>query len=65
VVGVEATNTDPSEIGRYKSLGLSSSDAVDKSGGRIALVFTLAGAKGNFGFKSTAGQPLPDEALTP
>jgi hypothetical protein len=65
VVGVEATNTDPSEIGRYKSLGLSSSDAVDKSGGRIALVFTLAGAKGTFGFKSTASQPLPDEALTP
>jgi hypothetical protein len=65
VVGVEATNTDPSQIGRYKSLKLSSSDAVDKSGGRIALVFTLAGAKGNFGFKSTADQPLPDEALAP
>jgi Copper transport outer membrane protein, MctB len=65
VVGVEATNTDPSQIGRYKSLKLSSSDAVDQSGGRIALVFTLAGAKGNFGFKSTADQPLPDEALTP
>jgi hypothetical protein len=66
VVGVEAMNTDPSQIGRYKSLNLSSSDAVDKSGGRIALVFALAsGAKGNFGFKSTAGQPLPDEALTP
>jgi hypothetical protein len=65
VVGVEATNTDPSQIGRYKSLQLSSSDSVDKSGGRIALVFALAGAKGNFGFKSTADKPLPDEALTP
>jgi hypothetical protein len=65
VVGVEATNTDPSQIGRYKSLNLSSSDAVDKSGGRIALVFTLAGARGNFGFKSSAQKPLPDEALTP
>jgi hypothetical protein len=65
VVGVEATNTEPSQIGRYKSLKLSSSDSVDKSGGRIALVFALAGAEGSFGFKSTADQPLPDEALTP
>src|SRR4051794_28334346 len=65
VVGVEATNTDPSQVGRYKSLQLSSSDSVDKSGGRIALVFTLAGARGTYGFKSSADQPLPDEALTP
>src|SRR4051812_32037184 len=65
VVGVEATDTDPSQIGRYKSLKLSSSDAVDKSGGKIALVYTLAGAKGNYGFKSSADQPLPDAALTP
>ena len=65
VVGVEATNTDPSQIGRYKSLKLSSSDSVDESGGRIALVFALAGARGNFGLKSSADKPLPDEALTP
>lgn len=65
VVGVEATNTDPSQIGRYKSLKLSSVDSVDKSGGRIALVFALNDAKGAFGFKSTADQPLPDEALAP
>jgi hypothetical protein len=58
-------DTDPSQIGRYKSLQLSSSDAVDTSGGRIALVFALAGARGNFGFKSSASQPLPDEALAP
>jgi hypothetical protein len=65
VVGVEATDTDPSQIGRYKSLDLSSTDSVDKSGGKIALVFTLAGARGSYGFKSSADQPLPDEALTP
>lgn len=63
VVGVEQTNTDPSQIPRYKSLKLSSSDSVDKSGGRIALVYLLAGAKGNYGFKSSAQQPLPDDAL--
>lgn len=65
VVGVEATNTDPSEIPHYESLKLTTVDSVDKSGGRIALVFALAGAEGNFGFKPTAKQPLPDDALTP
>jgi hypothetical protein len=65
VVGVEASDAESSEIPRYKSFQLSSSDSVDKSGGRIALVFALAGAKGSFGFKATADQPLPDEALTP
>jgi hypothetical protein len=65
VVGVEATSTDPSQVPRYKSLNLSSSDSVDKAGGRMALVFTLAGAQGNYGLKPSAQQPLPDEALTP
>jgi hypothetical protein len=65
VVGVEAASTDPSPIPRYESLNLSSADSVDTSGGKIALVFALAGAKGNFGLKSSAGKPLPDGALTP
>jgi Copper transport outer membrane protein, MctB len=66
VVGVEATSTDPSQIPRYESLKLSgTSDSVDVSGGRIALVYTLAGAKGNYGLKPTSDQPLPDEALAP
>jgi Copper transport outer membrane protein, MctB len=63
VVGVEASDADVSQIPRYESLHLSSSDSVDKSGGKIALVYALAGAKGNYGFKTTAGQPLPTEAL--
>jgi hypothetical protein len=65
LVGVESSSADPSQIPRYESLKLSSVDSVDKSGGRIALVFALAGAQGNFGFKSTAKQPLPDEAVAP
>ena len=65
LVGVETSDADPSQIPRYESLQLSSVDSVDKSGGRIALVFALVGAEGNFGFKSTAKQPLPDEAVTP
>jgi hypothetical protein len=65
VVGVEAADADPSQIPRYKTLQISTVDSVDKSGGRIALVFALGGAKGNYGFKSTADKPLPDESLTP
>lgn len=65
VVGVETSDAEPSQIPRYKSLKISSSDSVDVPGGRIALVFALAGAEGSFGLKATADQPLPDEALTP
>jgi hypothetical protein len=65
VVGVEAYGVDDSQVPRYKSLKISSSDSVDVAGGRMALVFALAGAEGNFGLKATADQPLPDEALTP
>ena len=65
VVGVESASADPSQIPRYKSLQISSADSVDKSGGRIALVYGLAGAKGSFGFKSTADTPLPADALAP
>ena len=63
VAGVEASDADPSQIPRYKTLQLSSSDSVDKSGGRIALVYVLGGSKGSYGFKATADQPLPDEAV--
>jgi len=65
VVGVESSSADPSQIPRYQSLELSTVDSIDKSGGRIGLVFALGGAEGNFGFKSTAKQPLPDEATLP
>ncbi len=65
VAGVEQTTTDPSQIPRYKALKLSTSDSVDKSGGRIALVYILTGAKGNYGFKPSADKALPDQALTP
>jgi hypothetical protein len=65
VVGVEQTTTDPSQISRYKSLKLSTTDSVDKSGGRISLVYLLAGAKGSYGFKPSADNTLPDQALTP
>lgn len=61
-VGVDQVDTEPSQVGFYKQHKLSTVDSVDKSGGRIALAFVLAGAQGNYGFKPGARQPLPDEA---
>ena len=45
VVGVERTETDPSQIPYYVSGGLSTVDDLDIPPGRIALVLALAGAR--------------------
>jgi hypothetical protein len=59
IVGVERSDTDPSQIGFYSDHGLSSVDSVDLVGGRAALVLALDGAEGRFGFKDSAEDPLP------
>ena len=59
VVGVERTSTDPSQIPNYVNAGLSTVDDIEIPPGRIALVLTLTGRKGDFGFKKTAEAPLP------
>jgi hypothetical protein len=64
VVGVEQTSTDPSTIGFFTSGGTSSVDDVDRTAGRVALVYALAGASGHFGVKDSADSLLPD-LLTP
>lgn len=60
VVGVEATDTDPSQIEWFKGHDVSSVDDIDDTLGRAALVFALAGEQGHFGVKPTAdGGRLP------
>jgi len=59
VVGVERTETDPSQIPNYVGAGLSTVDNLDIPPGRVALVLALTGRAGNFGFKKTAEGPLP------
>jgi hypothetical protein len=59
VVGVETTDSDPSQISFFSNQGLSSVDDVDSGGGRAALALALAGEKGNFGYKKSADAPLP------
>ncbi|MEX2196499.1 MAG: copper transporter [Thermoleophilaceae bacterium] len=60
VVGVERSDADPSQIRFYRDNDLSSVDNLDEAAGRIALVFALDGARGRFGFKDSAEEPLPE-----
>src|SRR6201996_83446 len=60
VVGVEATNTEPSSISFFQSNELSSVDDIDTTAGQVALVFALYGDEGSFGVKSSADRLLPD-----
>jgi hypothetical protein len=60
VVGVEELDTEPSQIGFYEDRMQASVDSVDSPGGRIALVLTLRGARGSFGYKDSADAPLPE-----
>jgi hypothetical protein len=59
VVGVELSNTEPSQVPWYKSVGISSVDDLDALAGQAALVYALAGSDGTYGTKSTADSLLP------
>lgn len=65
VVGVEESDTDPSQIPFYGQRGLTTVDSVDLPGGRAALVLALAGAEGSFGVKETAEDVLPEAPAEP
>lgn len=60
VVGVEAEDAETSSVGFFQGNGLSSVDNVDDTAGRLAMVFALLGAEGNFGVKENADRLLPD-----
>ena len=58
--GVETSTDDSSSISFFQSNGLSSVDDLDLTAGKLAMVFALLGADGNFGVKGSADQLLPD-----
>jgi len=70
VVGVEALDTDPSQVAWYEDRVLPSVDNVDTTAGRLALVLVLQDAalaeitgdrpEGSYGYKDTADRALPD-----
>jgi hypothetical protein len=59
VVGVETTTSEPSQVPWYQERGISTVDDIDDIAGLTALVYVLAGAKGDYGVKPIA------EALVP
>jgi len=59
VVGVERSGTDPSSIGFFDSLGLTTVNNVQDVAGQVALVYALRGAQGNFGVGEDADGLLP------
>lgn len=60
VVGVEQSSTRPSQVSWFEQRGISTVDDVERTIGRAALVYVLAGARGNFGRKATADALVPE-----
>jgi hypothetical protein len=64
-VGAEATDTDPSSIAWFSDRDMASVDNVDQLAGKVALVYVLGGAEGEYGVKETADALLPDLLAQP
>lgn len=62
-VGIETSTAEPSSISFFAGNDLSSVDDVDVTAGKVAAVFALLGAEGNFGVKGSADRLLPDLLL--
>lgn len=60
VVGVQRTDADPSSVGYFESRDISTVDDIDLVAGKVAAVYALAGAKGNFGLGANADSLLPE-----
>ena len=58
--GVESSTAEPSSVSFFQANDLASVDDIDLTAGQLALVFSLLGAEGSFGTKSSADRLLPD-----
>ncbi len=59
-VGVELSNTEPSQVPWYQSQDIASVDDLDRTAGQAALIYALAGSHGAYGTKSSADSLLPN-----
>ncbi|MGH2951894.1 MAG: copper transporter, partial [Solirubrobacterales bacterium] len=64
VVGVERSDADESSVGFFEARDVATVDNVEQLPGRVALVYALCGAEGNFGVKESADGLLPDLLAT-
>jgi hypothetical protein len=60
VAGVERTDTDPTTLTPISEAGIATIDHVDLTAGKVALVFSLLGADGDYGVKEGADSFLPE-----
>jgi hypothetical protein len=60
LVAVERSDTEDSSVPTFDAVDIPTVDSVDLVSGRVAMVFVLLGAEGNYGIKETADQLLPD-----
>lgn len=60
VVGAERSGDDPSSVAFFDQRLAASVDSVDLLSGKVALVYALAGAEGDFGVKASADSLLPE-----
>ncbi len=58
--GIETSTAEPSSISFFQGNDLSSVDDIETTAGQLALVFTMLGAEGSFGVKSSADRLLPE-----
>jgi hypothetical protein len=58
------TTSDPSQVPWYQDRGISTVDDLDDVAGLTALVYVLAGAKGDYGVKPIAEALVPRLAGT-
>ncbi len=59
-VGVERTSTDPTTLGPFSDHRVATVDDVESPAGKVATVFVLDGARGDFGTKDGASSLLPE-----
>jgi hypothetical protein len=60
VAAVERSETDPTTLGPYSEAGIPTVDHADLVAGRVAVVFALLGAGGDYGVKEGADRFLPE-----
>lgn len=59
-VGVEGTSTEPTTLSTFSNAGIATVDDIDRVAGKVAVVYALLGAEGDFGVKEAASSLLPD-----
>jgi hypothetical protein len=63
IVGVQSSDTVPTQVVWYRARDLSSVDNIEQTAGQAALVLALAGAQGSFGVGPDVGALLPGPEL--